>query len=99
KLSIIIPVYNEENNVEMLHSQLKGVLRKYNYEIIFVDDGSTDDTFNNLNKIEDKALKIIKLRNVGDAGSNSISNFSINEQTVSGLRSFSASTIPALDRV
>ena len=61
-ISIVIPVYNEENNVEMLHSQIKGVLKKQSYEIIFVDDGSTDNTFNTLNKINDSHLKIIKFR-------------------------------------
>ena len=61
-VSIVIPVYNEENNVEMLHSQIKGVMRKYDHEIIFVDDGSTDKTFDKLNAIDDNCLTIIKLR-------------------------------------
>ncbi len=62
KLSVVIPVYNEEKNISILHSQIKEAINKYNHEIIFVDDGSTDNTFNNLNKINDKTLKIIKLR-------------------------------------
>ncbi len=61
-ISIVIPVYNEEENVEILYNEIKTALKNYNYEIIFVDDGSRDNTFNNLNKINDKNLKIIKFR-------------------------------------
>ena len=45
-LSILIPVYNEVDNVEPLHAELDAVLRGAGptYEIIFVDDGSTDGT-------------------------------------------------------
>jgi len=47
KISIIVPVYNEEANVEKLHSEIKSVCeaQRYLYEIIFVDDGSSDATF------------------------------------------------------
>jgi len=69
-ISIVIPVYNEEENVEILHSELKEVMNKYNYEIIFVDDGSSDNTFHNLSQINDDNLKIIKLRkNFGQTAS------------------------------
>lgn len=45
-LSIIIPIFNEEDNLAILHEEIKDVCRKnkYIYEIIFVDDGSTDHT-------------------------------------------------------
>ena len=45
-VSIVIPVYNEEGNVSDLHKEIKSVclLNGYIYEIIFVDDGSTDKT-------------------------------------------------------
>ncbi len=45
-LSIVIPVYNEEENIRPLYDALKPVLEgmKVGYEIIFVDDGSTDKT-------------------------------------------------------
>ncbi len=65
-LSIIIPVYNEEQNVNDLYSRLKPVLKqlKKNHEIIFVEDGSTDNTYKALLKIhnKDKTVKIIKFR-------------------------------------
>lgn len=70
KLSIIVPCYNEMANVEEFHKQVTEDLKKekITYEIIFVDDGSLDDTFlkvENLNK-NDKNVKGIKFsRNFG----------------------------------
>lgn len=50
ELSIIIPVYNEEENISVLYKSLVNVLESLgkSYEIIFVDDGSTDGTFQRL---------------------------------------------------
>jgi len=49
-ISVVIPVYNEEGNVIPLHTELKEVLSSLSqkYEIIFIDDGSTDNTLVNL---------------------------------------------------
>src|SRR3989344_6484091 len=62
EISVIIPAYNEEGNVVLLFEKIKKALVKYDYEVIFIDDGSTDNTFNRLNSIKDKHLKIIKFR-------------------------------------
>ena len=66
ELSIVIPVYNEEENLKELHTKLNDVLPEIieNYEIIFVDDASTDDSFRILKEInsEDKNVKVIKFR-------------------------------------
>jgi glycosyltransferase involved in cell wall biosynthesis len=43
-LSVIIPVYNEEGNVSQLQSEIATALGEISYEMIFVDDGSTDQT-------------------------------------------------------
>ncbi|HEX55442.1 MAG: glycosyltransferase [Candidatus Altiarchaeales archaeon] len=65
-ISIIIPVLNEENSLVELHSKLRDVMDKLenNYEIIFVDDGSTDKSFDILKEInsKDSKVKIIKFR-------------------------------------
>lgn len=65
-ISIVIPAYNEEKNVEILYKKIKTVLDRLNkkYEIIYIDDGSTDDTFNVLKNIhlQDKNVKIISFR-------------------------------------
>ncbi|MGA9349055.1 MAG: glycosyltransferase family 2 protein [Anaerolineae bacterium] len=65
-LSIVIPLYNEEENVEPLYNQLKTVLERTGreYEIIIVDDGSTDGSFDVLKKLHegDERLKVIRFR-------------------------------------
>jgi dolichol-phosphate mannosyltransferase len=70
-ISIIIPVHNEEKNVPLLFAELKKVLaqiQSYSFEIIFVNDGSTDETKRELHKIEQNSaeVKIIEFsRNFG----------------------------------
>jgi dolichol-phosphate mannosyltransferase len=44
EVSVIVPVYNEEENVPILQSELSAALKGIDHEIIFVDDGSTDRT-------------------------------------------------------
>jgi glycosyltransferase involved in cell wall biosynthesis len=65
-ISVVIPVYNEEENIGELHRELRSVLKPMNidYEIIFVDDGSTDSTFDGLIKVHetDNNVRIIKFR-------------------------------------
>ncbi len=65
-LSIIIPVYNEGENIPPLHARLLDVLPAlgYPFEVIFVNDGSTDETGLKLNEItgEDPRFKVIHFR-------------------------------------
>ena len=51
KLSIVIPSFNEENNIHPLFSKIKEVLPDYSFECIFVDDGSEDATFKNIRQL------------------------------------------------
>ena len=53
-LSIIIPVFNEENFLNKLFSQLKNYFNEKNIEIIFVDDGSSDSSLAILNTLKQK---------------------------------------------
>ena len=63
----MIPVYNEEKNIEEVYSRTKIVLSSLSlpYEVIFVDDGSSDATYTILRGIQskDSCVKIIKLDN------------------------------------
>ena len=54
KFSIIIPIFNEKNNISLLASKINSYLKKYKYEIIFVDDSSTDGSKNILLKLNKK---------------------------------------------
>lgn len=63
KLSIVIPVYNEENHIAHVISLVKKVPIKLKKEIIIVDDGSSDETANILKTFtKDKEIKPIFLR-------------------------------------
>ncbi|VVB60025.1 Glycosyltransferase AglD [uncultured archaeon] len=65
-ISVIVPLYNEEENAELLYKELADVLKKLKdgYEIIFIDDGSRDRTCEILEKISksDKKAKVIQFR-------------------------------------
>ena len=65
-LSIIVPAKNEEQSVEKLYKEIVAAVTKLNqsFEIIFVDDGSKDNTFEVCKKLhyKDKRVKVIKLR-------------------------------------
>ena len=70
KLTIIIPCYNEEDNILNVYTRLVEVLDKTNYDycLLFVNDGSTDNTQKILEKLhkQDKRVKVIELsRNFG----------------------------------
>ncbi len=54
KLSVVIPVYNEQESVAKLHAELLSVFSNLGqpYEIIFIDDGSTDNTLLELKKLQ-----------------------------------------------
>lgn len=65
-ISIVVPVYNEKESLYKFYTELAASLRdlKQKYEIIFVDDGSTDDSFSILRKIEkrDKKASLFSFR-------------------------------------
>ena len=63
RISIVVPCYNEEENVEALADALKSMFKKnlenYQYEIIFIDNDSKDKTRDIIRKMcaEDKGIK------------------------------------------
>lgn len=61
KISIVIPAYNEEGNLSLIHSEIRKVfqtLTDYNYEIIFVNDGSRDHTQQHLEKLASECQEV-----------------------------------------
>ena len=70
KLNIILPAHNEYGNINPIYNEIVVALSscKYDYEILFVDDGSTDDTLSQIKNlaIADPKVKFIELsRNFG----------------------------------
>jgi len=72
-ISIIIPVHNEEENILELYEKLYNTLSlpsliEKTYEIIFIDDGSTDSTFEEIKSIKNSKVKVVRFqRNYGKA--------------------------------
>ncbi|HEX8833812.1 MAG TPA: glycosyltransferase family 2 protein [Abditibacteriaceae bacterium] len=66
EISVVVPVYNEEENVPAMHEKLQGALRKLGlaYEILYVDDGSRDRSFELLDAIaaQDAEVKLVRFR-------------------------------------
>lgn len=62
-ISIVIPAYNESNNIKYIYDSVFAVIKKlpYAYEIIFVDDGSGDATREEISKLvkQDKHIKML----------------------------------------
>lgn len=61
ELSVVIPIYNEEGNLPILYEKLKTVLEKLgkSYEIIFVNDGSTDKSWEIIKQLAEKDPNVI----------------------------------------
>ncbi|MGI6030945.1 MAG: glycosyltransferase [Eubacteriales bacterium] len=60
-VSLIIPLYNEQDTIALLQARLSAFLMEFRHpiEVIFVDDGSTDHTLERLNEICEEGYKII----------------------------------------
>lgn len=68
KLSLVICVWNEEPNIKPLSEQIKAALKDIDFEAIFVDDGSTDNTREEIRKINDERFILVELkRNYGQS--------------------------------
>ncbi|MBR9804794.1 MAG: glycosyltransferase family 2 protein [Rubinisphaera brasiliensis] len=65
-LSIVVPIHNEEENIPLLHQQLHDVLSEMDreYEMVFVDDGSTDRSLEKLSALaaSDPHVVIVQFR-------------------------------------
>lgn len=66
KISVVVPIYNECDNIDALYMQLQPVLKSMgeSYEIVFVNDGSTDGSATILDAVaaRDRSVKVVHLR-------------------------------------
>ena len=88
-LSIVVPCFNEEGSVEIFFKEVQKVLADYNFEIIFIDDGSSDDT-----------LKIIKTMANTNPNIKYVSfsrNFGKESAIYAGLKNASGDLIALMD--
>lgn len=68
QVSVVIPVRNEEGNVASLIGEIDVALRQIKHEIIYVDDGSTDNTYSQLKSLQMQFTQLIILRHAQSCG-------------------------------
>ena len=65
-VSVVVPLFNEEENVPILQAELTAALGGLDYEVIFVDDGSTDQTVGRI--APDSRIRLVRFeRNAGQS--------------------------------
>ena len=62
ELSVVITVINEEENIHPLAEEIRNALAGMDYEVIFVDDGSTDATKKKIKEVIDERITLVELR-------------------------------------
>lgn len=62
ELSLVIPVMNEEDNIEPLLQTVRGALKDFDYEVVLVDDGSSDATRRRIVEYADERTVLVELR-------------------------------------
>ena len=65
RLSIVIPVFNEEESLPILHAEITAALQGLSYQVIYIDDGSTDDSVAVLEKLQRQSgsqMRVVELR-------------------------------------
>jgi len=64
EISVVVPVYNEEESLEVLYDEVAAVMQRLgrSWEIIFVDDGSTDKSFRVLERLADRDPRVVAIQ-------------------------------------
>ncbi len=88
-LSIVIPAYNEEKNIDLVYKELKKELKEIEFEIIFVDDGSKDSTYNRIKELAEKENSV--------SGISFSRNFGKEAAILAGLREAKAELVVVMD--
>ena len=90
-LSVVVPVYNEERSVELLFDEIRAALEplEREWEVVFVDDGSTDGSFAALTRLHARAenVRVVRLRR----------NFGKSAALAAGFRQAEGDVIVTLD--
>ena len=68
QLSVVVPVRNESGNVASLISEIDAALKHITHEIVYVDDGSTDDTYRQLKDLQATFAQLKIVRHVQSCG-------------------------------
>ena len=68
QLSVVVPVRNEQGNVASLIGEIDAALKHVTHEIIYVDDGSTDDTFSQLKALQTQFTQLRIVRHAHSCG-------------------------------
>lgn len=68
ELSVVVPTFNEHDNVEPLLDKLAAALRGIRYEVIFVDDDSTDGTWQLVNRLAQRLQNVRLVHRIGRRG-------------------------------
>jgi len=89
ELSVIVPLYNEEENLPILLDEIHEALQDADYEVIFVDDGSTDGSPRILDDMVRKDSRVRVLRHAANAG--------LSAGLATGFRHARADILVALD--
>lgn len=88
-LSIVVPCYNEEESIGIFFNEIQKVLKDYNFEVIFVNDGSSDNT---LEKIKDLANENSNVKYISFSR-----NFGKESAIYAGLKNASGDLICLMD--
>jgi glycosyltransferase involved in cell wall biosynthesis len=90
-ISVVVPVYNEEDSVLLLYGKIRATCEALgvSFEIVFVDDGSRDETFHTLEKIhgQDHRVRVIRFR----------TNFGQTAAMEAGFRRAKGDTVISMD--
>ena len=75
-LSIIIPLLNEEESLQELHNWIVTVMKSnnYSYEVIFIDDGSTDKSWDIIEQLSSENSNIKGIRFLRNYGKSQVGN-------------------------
>ena len=68
QVTVVVPVRNEEGNVASLIGEIDAALKHITHEIIYVDDGSTDNTYNQLKSLQSQFMQLKIVRHAQSCG-------------------------------